>query len=112
MTMQMAAQINPVESLEDLQKIFAASHFKPFILFKHSAACGISAHMLETIASIDAVINIVVVQTHREVSNEVAVLTGFRHHSPQAFVIRNGKPVYHATHYAIDPVEIESHLSP
>ncbi|HMQ03890.1 MAG TPA: bacillithiol system redox-active protein YtxJ [Pyrinomonadaceae bacterium] len=107
----MAATIKPIESLQGLNEIFSASRTGPVILFKHSAACGISAHIFEMLSSINAVINLVVVQNHRDVSNEIESLTGYRHHSPQAFVIRDAKVVYHATHYAIDPVEIESHLS-
>jgi bacillithiol system protein YtxJ len=52
-------------------------------------------------------VNLIVVQDHRAISNEVERRTGRRHQSPQAFVIKNGEPVYHASHYAIDPLELE-----
>ncbi len=108
----MSPEVNQIESVETLNQLFAASHTRPVFLFKHSVSCGVSAHIFETVSSINAVINLVVVQTHRDISREVESLTGYRHHSPQAFVIRNGRAVYHATHYAIDAVQIESHLNP
>ncbi|MCC7308714.1 MAG: DUF2847 family protein, partial [Acidobacteria bacterium] len=44
------------------------------------------------------------------ISNAVEARTGHRHQSPQAFVIRDGKAVYHASHYGIDPEMINQHL--
>ncbi len=50
----------------------------------------------------DAVVNVLVIQEHRDLSADVATRTGHRHQSPQAFVLRDGKPIYHATHYGIE----------
>ena len=40
-----------------------------------------------------------------------AVRTGRSHQSPQAFVLLDGEPIYHATHYGIDPIAIEKAVS-
>jgi bacillithiol system protein YtxJ len=98
----MPAEFSPVVSPEVLDSIFKDSHKAPVVLFKHSSSCGISAHMLEELRAVEADIHVVVVQNHRELSNAVELLTGYRHQSPQAFVIKNGKAVYHASHYGID----------
>lgn len=99
-----------LDTIEKLDALIAASNNRPVFLFKHSDTCGISAHILEQLNEIDGDINILVVQYDREVSNAVVAMLGIRHASPQAFVLRDGKPIYHATHYGIDPDEIAKHL--
>ena len=106
----MSAEISIVESVEELSGLFEVSHKKPVVLFKHSNSCGISAHIFEEIKSVEAQVNVVVVQRNRDVSNAIEQRTGHRHQSPQAFVIRNGKAVYHASHYGIDPSAIDELL--
>ena len=60
--------------------------------------------------SIDGEMNVIVVQDHRAVSNAVAERLGVRHASPQAFVLKGGEILYHATHYGIDPRAIQAAL--
>ncbi len=105
------ASINKVDSLEKLDSLFERSRSGPVLLFKHSNACGISAHILETVQEIEGELNLIVIQENRALSNEVAVRTGRSHQSPQAFVLFDGEPVYHATHYGIDPIAIERVIS-
>jgi len=102
----MSAEISPVGSPDVLDALFEDSHRGPVVLFKHSSSCGISAHMLEELRIVEAAIHVVVVQNHREISNAIEQRTGHRHQSPQAFVIKDGKAVYHASHYGIDPTAI------
>lgn len=105
------AEINKVDSIEKLDAIFERSHHEPVVLFKHSMACGISAHVLEMTASdIEGELNVIFIQQNRDLSNEVASRTGYTHQSPQVFVLVDGKPVYHATHYGIDPRAIADHV--
>lgn len=99
-----------LDTIDKLDALIAASNDRPVFLFKHSDTCGISAHILEQLNAIDGNINILVVQYDRAVSNAVVERLGIRHASPQAFVLKNGKPIYHATHYGIDPDEIAKHL--
>ena len=47
---------------------------------------------------------------HRDVSNEIAILTGVTHQSPQCIVIKGKEIVYDATHTVIDARRIESIL--
>jgi bacillithiol system protein YtxJ len=62
------------------------------------------------VSSLDAEVYEVVVQESRAVSNAVSERLATRHASPQAFVISGGKPIYHATHYGIDPEAIQKLL--
>lgn len=106
----MPAPFKYINTVEDLDAVFAESYDHPVALLKHSNTCGISSHVMFLIEETDVVVNVIVIQEHRDLSNEVEIRTGHRHQSPQAFVINDGKPIYHATHYGIDPSEIESKL--
>lgn len=107
----MTARIKFISSTSDVDRLFEESAARPVAIFKHSASCGISAHVLEMVEQADTDLNIVVVQEARDVSNAIAERTGYVHHSPQAFVIKDREVVYHATHYAIDPVKMENALN-
>lgn len=104
------AVINKVDSVEKLDALFERSYSEPVVLFKHSTRCGISAHVLEMASEIEGELNVIVIQENRDLSNDVAARTGHTHQSPQAFVLVNGAPVYHATHYGIDPNAIANVL--
>ena len=106
----MPATFVTVDSIETLDALFEESHHGPIVLFKHSNTCGISADIIEQVGDVDADVNVIVVQLHRSISNAVEERTGHRHQSPQAFVIKDGKPVYHATHYGITANGIEAGL--
>lgn len=106
----MSAKINYITDAAGLDRVFSLSEEKPVALFKHSDTCGISLHVFEDVQKINGELNVIVVQTHRELSNAVAERTGYTHQSPQAFVLADGKAIYHATHYGIDPVKLQSAL--
>lgn len=105
------ANFKSIADSGELEELFKESFERPVVIFKHSNSCGISAHIMEMVNEIDRDVHIVVVQENRDLSNEIAERTSHRHQSPQAFVIRNGKPIYHATHYGIDPVAIEEAMN-
>jgi bacillithiol system protein YtxJ len=107
----MAVHINNISSLEHLDELFVESHIRPVLLFKHSNSCGLSTDVFEQVSAVIHSINLVIVQRDRQISNAVAERLAIRHASPQAFVLWEGRPIYHATHYAIDPVEIENKLA-
>lgn len=107
----MPAKLVKIESLEQLDALFESSFATPIALLKHSNSCGISSHVLEMLSEIEVTVNVIVVQEHRQLSNEVAMRTGHRHQSPQAFVIKEGRSIYHATHYGIDTARIEESLN-
>ena len=106
----MPANFITVDTLEALDTLFEESHRDPVVLFKHSNSCGISAHVIEQVGEVDANVNVVIVQVNRHISNAIEERTGCRHQSPQAFVIKDGKAVYHAAHYGISAADIEGRL--
>ncbi len=99
-----------LDSIEKFEALVGRSSDKPVFVLKHSRTCGISADIYEQMGSIDGEMNVIVVQDHRAVSNAVAERLGVRHASPQAFVLKGGEILYHATHYGIDPRAIQAAL--
>ena len=96
--------------LHDLDALDAAleeSRERPVILFKHSRTCGISCEALDELhahlrnETPRASCKVITVQSHRHVSDEAAARLGVRHETPQAILIRDGKPVWKASHFRI-----------
>jgi bacillithiol system protein YtxJ len=99
--------------ISDLDRIDLESHDYPVLIFKHSTRCSISSTALNRIRSArpgelgeDTVVYVLDLLTLRPVSDAIATRYGIHHESPQAILIRHGKPVYHASHLAIMPAEI------
>ncbi|CAN5544022.1 MAG: bacillithiol system redox-active protein YtxJ [Pyrinomonadaceae bacterium] len=106
----MPANFIKLDSLEALDALFQQSSDMPIVLFKHSMTCGISAGVYREVQGVEADVHIVILQTHRPVSDAIASKTGIRHESPQAFVLKDGRPVYYASHYDITADDISASL--
>ncbi len=97
----MASNFFKIEDRTELDNLFADSNHKPVIVFKHSNACSISSRAYREMEQFDGPVNILVVQSAREVSREFASLTGVRHETPQVVVLRDGKAVWDASHFDV-----------
>jgi monothiol bacilliredoxin len=106
----MKANFTTLDSTEQLEELFQKSHEAPVLVFKHSTTCPISAAAYRQIEGVEADVNIIIVQSARGISDEIANRTGIRHESPQAIVLKDGKPVYHASHYSVTAEEINGKL--
>jgi bacillithiol system protein YtxJ len=100
-----------LDTLGKLEAAIEESRFRPVLLFKHSTNCGISCGVFRNVSTMDADINLVIIQTDRDISNEIERRTGIKHESPQAIVLKGGEAVYHASHYDITVEDINEHLS-
>ncbi len=107
----MPANFIKVESIDGLDRLFEQSFERPVVLLKHSTTCGISSGVYREVGLVASDVNVVVIQTHRDISNAIATRTGVRHESPQAIVLREGKAVYNASHYDIEAEHIEASLN-
>ena len=101
-------EVQEVTETAQLTSLWQASHEKPVLFFKHSTACPISVRAyhefqqyLESEASQHAQHALIIVQTARQASQRLAELTGVRHESPQAILVRNGQAVWHASHFEL-----------
>ena len=76
-----------------------------YLLFKHSLLCPVSAtafrEYMHLLASTEVPTGWVSVTDERPLSNAITDRTGVKHESPQAFVLRDGEVVWHASHGAI-----------
>ena len=106
--------------LSDLDMLDAAideSRERPVLLFKHSRTCGISAEALDELRShlergpAAATYKMITVQSHRRISDEVADRLGVRHETPQAILLRDGRPVWKASHFRITADELNRAIS-
>jgi len=102
--------MKPLTSLNDVAALDAAvaeSLERPVLLFKHSRSCGISCEALDelnahvALAGADAAYKLITVQSHRLVSDEASARFGIRHETPQAILLRGGRPVWSASHFRI-----------
>ncbi len=107
----MSANFIKLDSTEKLEELFTQSHEKPVLLFKHSTTCPISAGVYEEVSRVNGDINLIIMQSARDISNAVASKTGIRHESPQAIVIKNGEPVYHASHFDVTADDINAEMN-
>lgn len=84
-----------------LDNLLADSKTKPVIVFKHSNACSISSRAYREMQQFEGDVNILIVQSARDVSRELATLTGVRHETPQVIILRDGKAVWDASHFDV-----------
>lgn len=95
-------QLNDISALD---KLLAAPG--PFLLFKHSAACPLSAYAYRQVAGylenriMPLLCGIVVVQHAREVSAEIARRLAITHESPQVILIDDGEVLWYDSHNGI-----------
>ena len=89
-----------------LDSLITDSKQKPVIIFKHSDACSISSRAYREMEKVEAPVNILVVESAREISRELANLTGVRHETPQVIVLRDGKAVWNASHFDVQAVAV------
>ncbi len=103
-----------LNSINDLDAVLQRSMDVPVLIFKHSATCGTSNFAFEEFESylnaqpggIDTAM--VIVQSARPVSNAIAERLGLHHQSPQAIIVRNGKVLWHKSHYSITASAIQN----
>src|SRR5215207_165884 len=84
-----------------LDHLLTDSRQKPVIVFKHSNTCSISARAYREMEKYEGQVNILEVQSARDVSRELANLTGVRHETPQVIILRDGKAVWNASHFDV-----------
>jgi bacillithiol system protein YtxJ len=102
-----------IDDRATLDNLLTDSSRKPVIVFKHSNACSISARAYREMEQLGERVNILEVQSAREISRELANLTGVRHETPQVIILRDGKAVWNASHFDVKAAEVlkavESH---
>lgn len=99
--------------VSELDLAVSESRERPVLLFKHSATCGVSCEALDELhahiaaAAAGAAYKVITVQSHRRLSDEIAVRFGIRHESPQAILLRDGLPVWTGSHFRITAGQLD-----
>ena len=109
--------LKPLADIAALEAAIAESSERPVLIFKHSRNCGISceaydelhAHLAES--GVEASYTLITVQHHRHVSDAAASRLGLRHETPQAILLKDGVPVWNASHFRITANELKRALS-
>lgn len=105
-----------ISTIEDLDKIQAASFSKPQIIFKHSTRCSISSmaknRMEEGLTQLQTMADIHYLDllSFRNISNEIEYRFKVEHESPQVIILKNGVNVYNESHHMIKVDEIAKQL--
>ncbi|WP_298897092.1 bacillithiol system redox-active protein YtxJ [uncultured Psychroserpens sp.] len=99
-------------NVAQLAEIAQRSQAKTQVIFKHSTRCGISSMVMNQFVSaynVDANLDLYYLDllSYREVSNEVGYKFQVIHQSPQLLIIKNGTTVAHASHGAINDLDLE-----
>jgi bacillithiol system protein YtxJ len=98
-----------LNSAEQLQALQTESVTTPVIIFKHSTGCSISRMVLDRLERNwkeedlnGAKPYFLDLLSYRAISNQIADVFDVKHESPQVLIVREGKAVYHTSHYDID----------
>lgn len=101
-----------LNDLSQLETINEKSSAKTQVVFKHSTRCGISRMVMNqfveaySLTENDLDLHYLDLLNYRDVSNEVGYKFQVMHESPQILVIKNGVAVAHASHGAINDVDL------
>lgn len=111
----MSDDFRPLHSESDWQTALEHSEDTPVLIYKHSSACPVSgqAHdeVQELITDDTLPVYKVVVQEHREISNQIEDDLGIRHETPQAILLHNRNPVFDTSHFDVSAATIRQELN-
>lgn len=106
----------PLTDVTQLAQIQKKSATKTQVIFKHSTRCGISSMVMKQFVDLydltekDLDLYYLDLLSFREVSNEVGYKFQVMHQSPQLLVIKNGTTVAHASHGAINDINLVQYV--
>jgi bacillithiol system protein YtxJ len=109
--------LTPLSDIDALDAAIAESRERPVLVFKHSRTCGISCEALDQLhehlerADARTAYKLITVQSHRRVSDEASARFGIRHETPQAILLRDGRPVWNASHFRITATNLDTVVS-
>lgn len=103
-------------SVRQLDEITEKSLIKPQVIFKHSTRCGISRMVKKQFEndfnlSDDALdLYYLDLLSYRDISNEIQNTFNVQHESPQLIILANKNVVAHASHGAINDLDLKTFL--
>lgn len=99
------AEMRELTTMEELEQILNESNSKPVFVFKHSHICPISMRafdhyraFVENCDHNNFDFTLIMIRSHRDISNALAERVNVKHESPQGILIVNGKVVWDDSH--------------
>ena len=99
-----------IENKVALDRFLAEANGSPAVIFKHSNTCGVSSRAYREMTSFPGAVGLVTVQEARDVSDEIARLTGVAHETPQVLILRNNEVVFNASHFQVNAEAVQEAL--
>ena len=114
----MSERVVRLTKMEELDEAVGSSSDRPVFIYKHSTVCPVSARAAghyhdfadEDASSPPPLFTQVLVIENRDLSNEIESRLEVRHESPQLLLLRDGKVVWHDSHFSISEQSIQSAL--
>jgi bacillithiol system protein YtxJ len=100
-----------IPNVPALSDLFEVSHHEPVVLYLHDPYCGLSALAHGQVSQLDGEVALIDVHSHHDLSMAVERMTGVRHESPQVLILKNGQPVWSASHRKVTAAAIEQALA-
>lgn len=99
-----------LKTVNEWYDVLEQSTENPLFVLKHSTTCPVSAAAYNAFESSAAGVPkyFLKVRESRPVSDEIESNLRVEHQSPQLFLLKDGKAVWHATHYSISGPQIEN----
>ncbi len=91
----------PVPDVAALDALLGQSAATPVVLFNHDRYCPLSLHAARALGYLAGPIAVIDVTRQHDLKRAVAARTGVAHESPQVIVVRDGRAVWSAAHFAI-----------
>lgn len=109
--------VQTITTTEQWDRQVQSTKDRPLVVLKHSTRCPISAGAYEAFRShVEKEANpqydyaVVYVIDARPVSDKIAETLGVKHESPQVLLVKDGKAVWHESHYNITEAELSKSL--
>ena len=95
----------PLAEAEGIDRVVQQSHTAPVLVFLHDRGCPISRYAWQQMQQLPEAVRcdiwLVDVTRAHAVSRAIEARTGVRHESPQVLLLRDGAPVWDASHFDI-----------
>ncbi len=105
------ARILEVRDARQLESLIGHAGPEPVVLYLHDPWCPVSSHAIGEVERVDSEVHVVDVSRQSDLSRVIEAATGIRHESPQLIVLRDGEPLWHASHWRIKRRAIEEALT-
>jgi bacillithiol system protein YtxJ len=107
---------NLISSSEEIEELILASNKRTQIVFKHSPSCGVSFFAMRNLNTPEILENenidlhLINVIRHRSISQAFAAKADVRHESPQIFILKDEKVIWHASHNLVNAKNVIDNL--